>query len=410
MADFAPLGRAHHAGLTDAERREIVVQHERLFAFTGQAVDDLRVAAGAEGRHHQCLGFAAGKERRTVGSRQHARANSDRTDRLIVASVDTRKTFENSFAYQSMFKIKEFRCDFFLRKLRRIAGCQCGEERILDFADRRVALLLFGHCVRRSQILLGKRTDSVLQIADLFRYGPGPLRLAGFRREFLDRSDRHQHLFMAERNGAEHDFFIQAVGLGFHHQHPFFGAGDHEIELRFHELRRGRIENVVAAQVSDARCADRPHERHPRDGQRRGGAEQRCDIRIHFRVDRQHRGYDLHVVGKAVRKQRTNRTIDQARRQSFLLGGPSFPLEETAGYTPRRVSLFLIIDRQRKEVAARRRLLEADCGDEHHCFAHRHEHRAVGLTRQFARLNRYGVVPILKTFLDSAHVEPLMSE
>ena len=50
VADFAALRRAHHAGLADAERREVVMEHERLFALAGQRIDDLRVAAGAERR------------------------------------------------------------------------------------------------------------------------------------------------------------------------------------------------------------------------------------------------------------------------------------------------------------------------------------------------------------------------
>ncbi len=88
----------------------------------------------------------------------------------------------------------------------------------------------------------------------------------------------------------------------------------------------------------------------------------------------------------------------------------SFAFEEPAGNTARRIRLLLIIDRQREEVAARSRFFEAYRGHEHHRFTHRHEHRAVRLTRDFARLDGYSVVTILKTFLRSAHVEPLMSE
>jgi hypothetical protein len=54
-----------------------------------------------------------------------------------------------------------------------------------------------------------------------------------------------------------------------------------------------------------------------------------------------------------------------------------------------------------------RRLLQAHRGDQHHGVAHGDEHRAVGLTREFARLNGYGVITILKTFFDSAHVDAL---
>ena len=100
--------------------------------------------------------------------------------------------------------------------------------------------------------------------------------------------------------------------------------------------------------------------------------------------------------------------VDQTRGQRLLFGGTSLALEETAGNASRGVGLFLIIDGQRKEIAARCRLLEAHRRDQHHRVAHGHEHRAVGLTCEFARLDGYGVIPILKTFFDSAHVEPLL--
>ncbi len=98
-------------------------------------------------------------------------------------------------------------------------------------------------------------------------------------------------------------------------------------------------------------------------------------------------------------KQRPDRPIDQARGQRFLLGGPAFALEEAAGNAARGVGLLLIIDGQGKEIAARRRLLQAHRGHQHHSLAHGHEHRAVGLTRELARLDGYGVIAILKTFL-----------
>ena len=44
VADLAALRRAHHAGLAHRERREVVVQHERLAALALERVDDLRIA------------------------------------------------------------------------------------------------------------------------------------------------------------------------------------------------------------------------------------------------------------------------------------------------------------------------------------------------------------------------------
>src|SRR6202021_316689 len=62
---------------------------------------------------------------------------------------------------------------------------------------------------------------------------------------------------------------------------------------------------------------------------------------------------------------------------------------------------------KREESAAGRRLLQAHRSHQHHRVAHGDEHRTVGLTREFARLNGYGVITILKAFFDSAHLEPL---
>src|ERR1700722_14748335 len=119
VTDLAPFRRAHHAGFADAERREIVVQHERLFLLAHQAVDDLRIPPGSQRRHDQSLSLATGKQRRTVSSREYAGADIDGAHRLGVAAVDARLTIENFAAHQSIFQIgklgahlfgSEFRC------------------------------------------------------------------------------------------------------------------------------------------------------------------------------------------------------------------------------------------------------------------------------------------------------------
>ena len=112
-----------------------------------------------------------------------------------------------------------------------------------------------------------------------------------------------------------------------------------------------------------------------------------------------HRGDDLHVVDEAFREQRPDRPVDQARGQRFLLGRTALALEEAAGNAARGIGLLLIVHGEREEVAARGRLLQAHRGDQHYRLAHGDEHGAVGLAGELARLDRYGVVPILKTFL-----------
>jgi hypothetical protein len=57
VTDFAAAGRAHAPGFTDRIRREVVVQHEALFARAFEAVDELLIIAGAERRNTRSPGF-----------------------------------------------------------------------------------------------------------------------------------------------------------------------------------------------------------------------------------------------------------------------------------------------------------------------------------------------------------------
>ena len=107
VADFAALGRTHHAGLTDRERREVVVQHERLAALAFERVDDLRIAAGAERGGDQRLRLAAGEQRRTVRARQHADLDGDRTHGAQIAAVDARLAVEDALAHDVALELEE---------------------------------------------------------------------------------------------------------------------------------------------------------------------------------------------------------------------------------------------------------------------------------------------------------------
>jgi hypothetical protein len=66
VADFATTSATHAATLAHRERREVVVQHERVFFLAFQGVD-LCVTGGAQRGNDQGLGFATGEQRRTVG-------------------------------------------------------------------------------------------------------------------------------------------------------------------------------------------------------------------------------------------------------------------------------------------------------------------------------------------------------
>ena len=85
---------------------------------------------------------------------------------------------------------------------------------------------------------------------------------------------------------------------------------------------------------------------------------------------------DLHLVAEAIRKQRTDRTVDHAGRQRGMLAGPPLAAQEAARDLTDRVQLFFIADGQREKVNS---FLSADCwrsrstGRPYHRNARRHE-------------------------------------
>jgi hypothetical protein len=83
------------------------VQHEAVAVFTGQRVNDLLVTVGTERGNCQRLGFATGKQGGTVGARQNAGTHGDRTHGTGVATIDTRRTTQNSTTHDGGFDFVE---------------------------------------------------------------------------------------------------------------------------------------------------------------------------------------------------------------------------------------------------------------------------------------------------------------
>src|SRR5205814_932037 len=72
VTDFAPPRSSNGLAFADAERREVVIEHEFLAVFVGQAVHALLVAGRPQRGGNQGLRLAAGKNGRAVRTRQDA--------------------------------------------------------------------------------------------------------------------------------------------------------------------------------------------------------------------------------------------------------------------------------------------------------------------------------------------------
>jgi hypothetical protein len=79
----------------------------------------------------------------------------------------------------------------------------------------------------------------------------------------MDGVDGDLALLVAEHHGAQHHFFRQLLGFGFHHQHGGFGAGNDQIHLRILALGLTGVQHVFAVDVTHAGCADGAVERQP---------------------------------------------------------------------------------------------------------------------------------------------------
>ena len=189
---------------------------------------------------------------------------------------------------------------------------------------------------------------------------------------------------MAEGHGTEHDLLGQLLGLGLDHQHALAGAGEHQIELRVFQVGGPRVQHIGAVLEADAAGADRTEERQARDGQGRRGRDHGDDVRIVLQVMAQNRADDLGLVLVALGEQGTDRPVDQARSQGFLLARTALALEKAAGNLAGGEGLLLIVNGKREEILAFSRRAGADHGTEHHGIAVARQDGAIRLAGDMA--------------------------
>ena len=405
MADLAALRRADAAGFAGGERRHVVVHHEIFGELAGQCIDALRVAGSAERGGDQRLRFAAGEQRRAMGTRQHAAADLDLAHGARIAAVDARLAIQDLAAHDARFDVEQHVVQADLVEDHAVAlqrGCGRGRHG----AGGVGAGLLRADLVGLAQRSLGECGDLGDERLVLRRGHPVPGRLAGVAHQLVDRVDRDVALLVTEHDAAEHDLFGKLLRLGLDHQHGRLGAGDDQVHLRFEQLGLARVQHVPAVDVADARGADRAVERNARDRQRRRRADQRSDVGRDFRVQRQHVHDDLDLVVETFGEQRAQRPVDQARSQRLEFARAAFALEEATRDLAGRIGLLDVVDRQREEVLARLRVLRGDDGRQHHGVLDVDDDRAARLAGNFTGLQDDGVLTPLEglgDFVEHAH-------
>ncbi len=406
VADFAALGRTDATRFASGERRHVVVQHETVFVLTGQGVDALGIALGAQGGDHQSLGFTTREQGGTVGAGQHAVADFDGTHGTGVAAINTRLAGQNLAAHNLGFNVKQHAFHSHAVK-RDTIELQVSHHDRIRFAASAGTGLLVADLVSSSQFLTSQRADLGDQRLVLDRCFPVPHRLAGVTHQFVNRVDGNVALLMTEHHGAEHDFFRQLLGFGFHHQHGGFGACHHQIKDGILAGGLTWVEHIFAIDVTHAGGTDRAAEWDATDGQRGADRDQSGNIRINFRVQGQGVDHHMHFVEKSFWEQGANRTVDQAAGQRFKLAGTAFAFEEAAGDLASGIGLFKVIDGQGEEVLTSLAFGLGNHGRQHHGAIHVQQHGAAGLASDFAGFHGDGVLTPLEglgDFVEYAHI------
>ncbi len=382
MADLATARRAEATDFTDRIGREVIVQHEVLVRQAVQAVDHLLRVAGAQRRGRDRLGLAAREQRRTVRTRQEVYFRLDRTDLGGRATVDAAAVLQDRGADDLGFQLLDQLGgdQLLLRRAVGHGGLRLGAR----LAQRGLALLLVGQLVGRGDVLadqlLQLGLDRLLVVADLQL----PRVLRGLLGQVDDRVDDLLRCLVREHDGAQHHFLGQLLGFRLDHHHRVVRGGDDQVQVTGQRLGVGRVQLILAIDITDARRADRAHEGHARDGERGRRGDQRQDVRLVLAVIGQHLADAVDLVIETFGEQRADRTIDQAADQRLTLGRTALALEKTAGDTARRRELLLIVNGQREEVLPFLHILRGRHGAQHHRLAQRRDHRAVGLTGHLA--------------------------
>src|SRR5258708_23827449 len=230
VANFAAAGATKEFYLADAERREIVVEHEAVeLVLREEQVEALHVFLGAESERCERLSLTASKERGTVNAREQADFASDLPDLVESAAIGTAAFVKNvvtedffAEAFKGALGERALLVHFFLG----LFGDSL-DDLVFESVDEVIALflgMLFGVnrivkpvAVLFLEILVHGLIEKQRRNNDFVWFE--------LRVKILDCGDDFLYLRVAEFEGVGNGFFGNFKRAGFRHDDGFFAAG-----------------------------------------------------------------------------------------------------------------------------------------------------------------------------------------
>src|ERR1043166_3472169 len=190
-----------------------------------------------------------------------------------------------------------------------------------------------------------------------------------------------------ERESVPKFGFRQFLGRTFDHNYFVFGTNIDKVEIALSSLRVRWVRDELAVYPANAHSANWASKGNVRNAQGGGCAVHRQDVGIILTIGAEQNRDDWRIVKISLRKERTQRPVDHARRKRFLFRWAPFALEVAARKFSSRCCLFAVIDRERKEILAFFDGSRGNRADEHHGVAGSNNDGAVGESGDFARFD-----------------------
>ena len=356
MADFAASWATQEFHFADAERREVVVQHEAVeLILLEEQVEALHVFLGAERESGESLRFAASEESGTVNAGQQADFAGNMANLVERAAVGTAAGVENVIAEDVFAKAFEGALgerallvhfllglfgdgldDLFLESINEVVAFVLGMLFGVESIVKLRAILFLQIFVDR--FVKWQRLDDDFHRLEL-------------RVELLDGSDDFLDLRVAEFESIDDGFFGNFERAGLDHDDGFFGAGDNDVQQALLLFGDSRIGDKLAIEQADADASDGLFKREIGAIGGSGSSGHGDDIGIVVAVRGEHHRDDLCFIAPGFGEQRAHGAVDQARGENFFFRRAAFALEEATGDFSGGIGVFAIVDGQRKKIA-----------------------------------------------------------
>ena len=355
VADFAATGAAEAAGLTNRERRKVVVKDEALgLHAAGEGVEALGFLGRPEGRDDEALGIAALEEGGTVDAGEDVDLGADLAERLGIAAVGADAAGEDGLAVGLVLEVFE---DDVEVNVAEATGAELGGEGGVGFGLEAFDVggadgLLVAEDSGGDAVGGDDALDDGAGLGAGADEGEVGLGLAAESDEFLDATDDRLDGLMGEGEGFDEAVFGNLVGGTLDHEHVLLVAHVDEIEGAAEHLLDGRIGYELAVDLGDADGGDRAVPRNLGDGEGGAGTVDHRDVGFVDLVGGEELTDDLDFIQEPLREERAARTVAEAGGEDFLFGRTALALEVAAGETAGGGVFLAVIDGEREEVLA----------------------------------------------------------